>query len=238
MPVTGARSPTGRSAAAELTIGHSPSPNRGPRRDGARPSLVVIHYTAMQRAEAARDWLCNPQAQVSAHYVIAGDGRCWHLVDEAERAWHAGAGAWGAITDVNSHSVGIELANTGAQPFAAPQMTVLETLLEGIMARWDIAPEGVIGHSDCALGRKIDPGARFDWRRLALRGLAVWPGPATPGDFHEDARRFGYRWGAGQDEALLHAFRMRFRPAARGPLDGTDRALMADLAARWPGPGA
>lgn len=150
-----------------------PSPNFGARRSGiTQPYLIVLHYTAMAGAEAARDWLCNPEAEVSAHYVVARDGACWQLVDEAMRAWHAGRGAWQGCEDVNSASVGIELANTGAEPFPEPQMAVLEALLRGIMARWDIPPEGVIGHEDSAPGRKIDPGSRFDWRRLERLGLA------------------------------------------------------------------
>ncbi|MEC3859965.1 N-acetylmuramoyl-L-alanine amidase [Mesobacterium sp. TK19101] len=188
----------------------------------------------MTSAEAARDWLCHTDAQVSAHYVIAEDGRCWQLVAEDQRAWHAGAGQWGAVADVNSRSIGIELANTGSQPFSEPLMAALEALLQEILKRWAIPPWRVIGHSDMALGRKIDPGPRFDWRRLARQGLAVWPAPATAGDFLSDARRFGYALAAGQEDALLAAFRARFRPGAHGPQDAVDAALMADLAARYP----
>nr|WP_186766637.1 N-acetylmuramoyl-L-alanine amidase [Puniceibacterium confluentis] len=198
------------------------------------PSLVVIHYTAMPSAEGARDWLCDPRSQVSAHYVICPAGRLWQLVDEAERAWHAGAGQWGSLTDVNSHSIGIELANTGLQPFAEPQMAALEDLLSSIRKRWKIPPEGVIGHSDMALGRKIDPGPRFDWRRLARQGLSVWPQPRRGGSFYDDAQRFGYAIPAEGKSHLLQAFRHRFRPGASGPLDEIDTALMADLATRWP----
>ncbi|MFW2544588.1 N-acetylmuramoyl-L-alanine amidase [Primorskyibacter sp. 2E107] len=213
-----------------------PSLNCGARRGVERPALVVLHYTAMQSAEAARDWLCNPEAEVSAHYVVAGDGRLWQLVCEGQRAWHAGAGRWGAITDVNSGSIGIEIANTGTQPFSEPQMARVERLLRGIFARWSLGPEAVLGHSDMAIGRKIDPGRRFDWKRLARQGLALWPEVARPGDFEADARRFGYGWEAGQEQALLEAVRMRFRPWATGPLDDVDRGLMADLAMRWPAP--
>lgn len=187
----------------------------------------------MESAETARDWLCDPRAQVSAHYVLASDGTLWQLVDEDARAWHAGAGAWGPVKDVNSRSIGIEIANTGHIPFAARQMDGLERLVAGIMKRHSIPPERVIGHSDMAPGRKIDPGPRFDWLRLARQGLAVWPEPQGDGDFLENARRFGYPAAIPQD-ILLHSFRLRFRPGATGPLDATDRALMANLAQRWP----
>lgn len=194
----------------------------------------MIHYTAMSSARAARDWLCTPDAQVSAHYVIARSGQTWQLVDEADRAWHAGAGQWAGCTDVNSASIGIELCNTGFEPYPEPQMHALEALLPGILARWAIPPKGVIAHSDTALGRKIDPGARFDWARLARKGLAIAARPAAPGDFRADARRFGYAATDAPADALLAAFRMRFRPGHNGPLDTTDRALMADLAQRFP----
>lgn len=149
-----------------------PSPNFGERKGGARPSLVVIHYTAMASAMAACERLCDPGAEVSAHYLIDYDGTVMSLVAEDKRAWHAGAGSWGEITDVNSHSIGIELQNTGFEPFGEPQMAALEGLLSEIMNRWGILPEGVIGHLDCAPGRKIDPGPRFDWARLNRLGLA------------------------------------------------------------------
>jgi len=195
--------------------------------------MVVLHYTAMTSAEKARDWLCNPGAQVSAHYVISTNGSAWQLVDEAERAWHAGAGCWGPVTDVNSRSIGIEISNTGATPFAAKQMDALEHLLSGIFTRHDIAPERVIGHSDMAPGRKIDPGSRFDWRRLAKTGLSIWPEADGDGDFYMNAARFGYSSDVSPD-TLLQSFRSRFRPWALGPLDDTDRALMCNLAQRWP----
>lgn len=211
-----------------------PSPNFGPRRGGARPDMVVIHYTAMTSAIAARDRLCDPAAEVSAHYVLCEKGRIWQLVDETARAWHAGAGQWGRTDDVNSRSIGIELANSGTQPFSEPQMTALEALLADILARWNIPPHRVIGHADMAIGRKIDPGPRFDWKRLARRGLSVWPVPQAGGDFHTDAARFGYARPADGAQALLDTFRDRFRPGATGALSAADTALMADLAARWP----
>ena len=155
------------------------SPNFGERRDGARPELVVIHYTGMASCAESQARLCDPVAEVSAHWLIDTDGTTLQLVDEAMRAWHAGAGGWAGVTDVNSRSIGIELQNTGSQPFAEPQMAALERLLRGIMERWAIQPARVIGHSDMAPARKIDPGPRFDWRRLALSGTPL-KRPAPP----------------------------------------------------------
>jgi N-acetylmuramoyl-L-alanine amidase len=223
------------------------SPNHGERRGGARPDLVVLHYTAMPTAEAACDRLCDPGSEVSAHWLIAEDGRSWSLVPEGRRAWHAGAGAWGDATDVNSRSIGIELANAGDAPYPAPQIAALEALLAGIATRWAIPPERVIGHACMAPGRKADPGRRFDWRALARAGLAVWldppaggAGPAEAAAFQRAARRFGYpapatgAWDAAT-LATAEAFRQRFRPwEADGPVTAAALAHLRALAARWP----
>ncbi len=219
------------------------SPNFGDRRGGVVPDLVVIHYTAMESCAAAMARLCDLGAEVSAHYLISEQGEVLALVPEAARAWHAGAGEWGGVTDVNSRSIGIELANRGDAPFAAAQMTALEGVLAGVMARWSIGPHRVIGHSDMAPLRKSDPGPRFDWRRLSLSGLSVWPQitePGQPHDFIAAACRFGYP--DIDPEVVLRAFRLRFRPWAQGPCDGVDAAMAYDLACRFavdaPGAGA
>ena len=216
-----------------------PSPNFGDRRDGLSPRLVVLHFTGMVDLNEALDRLCTPAHEVSAHYVIARDGRLFHLVDEDKRAWHAGHGTWGGQRDINSRSIGIELDNTGTHPFPAPLMDHLEVLLAGILGRWQIPPEGVIGHQDFAPARKWDPGPRFDWQRLARAGLAVWPGQGaqdcTPDDaeFLTAAARFGYPAEAGL-APVLAAFRARFRPWAEGPLEPRDMAAVTDLAERFP----
>ncbi len=233
------------------------SPNFGPRRDRAVPTLIVLHYTAFTSAEAALDRLCDPVAEVSSHFLIGRSGTCWHLVDEAARAWHAGAGSWGGQGDVNSRSIGIEIDNDGASPFSEPAMAALEGLLGDLLGRWQIAPQGVIAHADMAPLRKSDPGPRFDWGRLALQGLACWPqasaadeGARAPEDaapsatmtapdaVQADLVHFGYPADV-PFAALLAAFRARFRPWCRGPLDATDAAIARDLATRFPvDPGA
>jgi N-acetylmuramoyl-L-alanine amidase len=206
------------------------SPNCGPRRDGLMPSLIVIHYTAMDSAAAARDRLCDPEAEVSSHYLIANNGEILRLVPEDRRAWHAGAGEWAGQSDVNSRSIGIELDNTGAHPFSEPQMRALETLLRQIMTRWNIAPEGVIGHSDMAPGRKCDPGPRFDWTRLARQGLARPAGPSataqdvTENSFRTAARAAGFTADAPLND-LLAATRLRFAPWRQGALHPDDLNL-------------
>ncbi|AXI47501.1 N-acetylmuramoyl-L-alanine amidase [Sulfitobacter sp. SK012] len=207
-----------------------PSPNCGPRRGGILPELIVIHYTAMQSAQAAIERLCDPEAEVSAHYVIASNGTVTQLVDEDQRAWHAGSGSWQGQGDVNSRSIGVELDNAGTHPFSEPQMAALEALLRGTMARWSIPAGGVIGHSDMAPGRKSDPGQRFDWARLARQGLAghatgpALDGPASEEGFRAAATKAGYPADTSLD-VLLQATRLRFAPWRTGPLCAADLAL-------------
>lgn len=224
-----------------MDITPQPSANFGPRRGGVLPDLVVLHYTAMDSAAAACERLCSPDHEVSAHYLISESGAVFALVQEDQRAWHAGAGQWGAVCDVNSRSIGIELANTGFAPFPEPQMGALEALLAAIMQRWAIPPERVIAHSDMAPGRKVDPGARFDWFRLAQAGLSIWPKTPqkTPAKHFHDSEivemlnRLGMTAEC-DPETLLAAFRLRYRPWATGPADAQDLAMAADLSARYP----
>ena len=223
-----------------------PSPNFGDRRGTDAPELIVLHYTAMECAEAALARLCSPEFEVSAHYLVAMDGVLFQLVEENRRAWHAGRGEWQGRADINSRSIGIELDNPGDAPFPEPQMAALEGLLQGILTRWTIPAENVIAHSDFALGRKTDPGPRFDWRRLARQGLSVWPDcdHAVDADavrFANAAARFGYPGSdAGCDSTefslLLDAFRLRFAPWRTGNLSKED-VMAAECLAEWFGTG-
>ncbi|MDT1063479.1 N-acetylmuramoyl-L-alanine amidase [Paracoccus sp. CPCC 101403] len=202
------------------------SPNHGDRR-GQRPELIVLHYTGMADGPSARARLCDPEAEVSAHWLIHENGLTEALVPEDRRAWHAGAGSWQGRADVNSRSIGIEIANPGDRPFPEPQMAALERLLAAIMARWEIPASGIIAHSDMAPERKIDPGPHFDWLRLARQGLALWPEAAGADlPLSESLRRIGYP----DSPATLSAFRLRFRPWADGPEEAEDRRLAAALA--------
>lgn len=189
----------------------------------------------MQSAAAAIERLCDPQAEVSAHYLICRHGSVTQLVDEDHRAWHAGAGEWRGHADINSRSIGIELDNTGRHPFPEAQMAALGTLLRDLMRRWPIRPEDVIGHSDMAPGRKCDPGPRFDWARLARLGLAAAaqghapPAQPTRALFREMARAAGFTAKV-DDDTLLSAVRLRFRPHGKGPLAPEDFAPLGQLA--------
>ena len=211
----------------------SPSPNHGERRGTNAPDLIVIHYTGMPDTAGARARLCDPAAEVSAHWLIDTDGTTEALVPEDRRAWHAGAGSWQGREDVNSHSIGIELANPGDRPFPEPQMAALETLLREIMARWSIAPHRLLGHSDMAPGRKSDPGPRFDWGRLARQGLAIQPQTVQPeAPFDTLLDRIGYP--AADAATRLAAFRLRFCPWHDGPQNDLDHRLAAGVLAALP----
>jgi N-acetylmuramoyl-L-alanine amidase len=227
------------------------SPNFGPRRGVAAPDMVVLHYTGMDTAEAAIARLADPASEVSAHYLVDLDGRVVRLVGEDMRAWHAGSASWGGVADINSRSVGIEMVNSGRElgysPFPEPQIAALETLLADILERHAIVPERVLGHACVAPGRKADPGEKFDWRRLARRGMSVWldPEPAESGAadaarFQSAARRFGYgapdsgAW-CEPTHAVWRAFLMRFLPfEADAPPHRAGVGHLERLAARWP----
>jgi len=133
----------------------------------------VRGYRRWFRLPGSRD----PQREVSAHYLIARDGRIYYLVDELARAWHAGESAWGGNRDLNSASIGIELDNNGEEPYAEAQIAALLALLADLTARWSIPAANVLGHGDVAPGRKVDPGALFPWRRLAAAGFGLWCDP-------------------------------------------------------------
>lgn len=159
-----------------------PSPNVN---DRTLPvSMLVLHYTGMETGRAAIDRLADPAAKVSAHYVVEEEGTVIAMVDEEKRAWHAGVSYWRGITDINSASVGIEIVNGGHDfglpDFRGAQISAVIALSREIIARHAIAPVNVVGHSDIAPGRKIDPGEKFPWERLAREGVGLWPGGAKP----------------------------------------------------------
>lgn len=216
-----------------------PSPNFNARKNNQKPRFIVIHYTAMDTCEAAIGRLCTPLHEVSCHYLISGKGMVYQLIKENERAWHAGAGEWKGLEDLNSHSIGIELANQGNHPYALPQIYSLEAVLRHLMSTWAIPIHNIIGHSDMAIGRKFDPGYKFDWRALALNNLSIWPKKETSeavnvSEFVSLAKALGYSFpNRGSDKGsikpLLECFRARFRPWARGELNSLDMGCVHSL---------
>jgi N-acetylmuramoyl-L-alanine amidase len=228
-----------------------PSPNHEPRVGGRKPDMLILHYTGMESAEAALDWLTRDESKVSSHYLIDEDGRIAQLVPESMRAWHAGQSLWAGETDLNSCSIGIEIHNPGHEfdypDFPDTQMRAVEALCLDVLGRHAIRPERVLAHSDIAPGRKRDPGEKFDWARLARAGIGIYVVPVPlgddlgmgPGDEGETVSqlqralaRFGYgvevtgTYGKGLEQ-IVQAFQRHFRPAR---LDGrADASTLATL---------
>ena len=144
--------------------------------------MVILHYTGMETADSALDWLCRVEAQVSCHYFVFEDGRIIQLVGEDKRAWHAGQSCWQGETDINSRSIGIEIANPGHQygyvDFPGIQMDQVVRLVGDIVARHSVPAANILAHSDVAPMRKEDPGERFDWRKMHRAGLGNWVEPS------------------------------------------------------------
>lgn len=168
-----------------MKISQAESPNQDDRKSPI--DMLVLHYTGMETGQAALDRMRSDEAKVSAHYMIEEDGRIFQLVDEVKRAWHAGISSWNGVTDINSASIGIEIVN-GGHDFGLPdfpddQIDAVISLSKTILARHDIPPFNIVGHSDIAPGRKQDPGEKFPWQKLSIVGIGHWPG-----DIGEDQR--------------------------------------------------
>lgn len=156
--------------------------NVEPRRGTAKPSLLILHYTGMSSGAKAIDWLARKESRVSCHYVVDDDGSVTQMVPEAKRAWHAGVSFWRGQTDINSQSIGIEIQNPGHEhgypDFPDIQMRAVIKLAKDIVRRHGLAADAVLAHSDVAPERKIDPGEKFDWARLAREGLGLYVKPS------------------------------------------------------------
>lgn len=210
-----------------------PSPNHNAR----TPMLIVLHYTEQHSVQESLDTLRsqNSQGPVSAHYLIGADGHIYQLVADQARAWHAGAGRWGTITDVNSASIGIELDNDGASPFAEAQIENLLVLLNDLTQRLRIPREQIVGHEDIAPTRKSDPGPLFPWKRLADAGFSRWPRGelvAPPADFDPWAALAEVGYALDNPDAALKSFHHHFRGSNDSPLDDTDRRILYALTKR------
>ena len=206
-----------------------PSPNHGERKSRVAPDMIVLHYTGMSDSQAAIRLLCDPSSEVSAHYVVLQDGYIIQLVAEFRRAWHAGMATWAGETDVNSCSIGVEVANPGHDhgypPFPKRQIAAVTALCRSIFTRHAIPPDRVLAHSDVAPARKQDPGEKFPWKALADSGVGLWVKPvpisqAGPifvlGETHplvEETQRLLARYG--------------YNVTATGYLDGTTRDAVA-----------
>jgi N-acetylmuramoyl-L-alanine amidase len=229
----------------------APSPNFDTRT--GPPDMAVLHYTGMESGAAALARLRDPAAKVSSHYMVEEDGRIFRLVAEERRAWHAGVSFWRGAGDVNSRSIGVEIVNPGHdhgyRPFPDVQIEAVIALLDGVRSRWSIADRDIVGHSDVAPARKIDPGELFPWKRLAEVGHGLWvepapaPGPAlSEGDvgapvfaLQAGLSRIGYDCApSGTYDAhtalIVKTFQRHWRPERfDGVADGETRARLMGL---------
>jgi N-acetylmuramoyl-L-alanine amidase len=232
-----------------------PSPNHDERT--ARIDILLLHYTGMTTEEEALARLTDPEAKVSSHYFIYEDGRIIQLVPETRSAWHAGVSSWRGASDINARSIGIEIANPGHEygyrDFPDAQIDAVIRLCRDILARRVIRRERVLAHSDVAPARKVDPGERFPWARLAAAGIGLWvePSPIVGGrtlsandrgaeveELQKRLARFGYpaqvtRHYDDDTRMIVTAFQRHFRPArVDGLADVSTRETLARLLAK------
>jgi len=242
-------------AASSLVAQVVPSPNHGERKDGRRPDMILLHYTGMRDPNAALSLLTSSGSEVSAHYFVFEDGRVVQMVEEGRRAWHAGVSHWAGETDINSCSIGIEIANPGHDygypDFPARQIAAVTALCRGILTRYAIPADRILAHSDVAPARKQDPGEKFPWRTLHDSCVGHWVKP-TPLTAEGPMLTLGHRgaevlalqtslrdYGYGIDpngsfdnatyEAVT-AFQRHFRPQrVDGVCDASTRKTLEDL---------
>ncbi len=152
----------------------------------SRVQFLVLHFTTIDNAASIK---VLTQDSVSSHYLVTereGDAapKIYRLVPEERRAFHAGLSSWKGASALNASSIGIEIVNQGYtdtptgrvwHEFQKEQMDLVIALSKDIVARHNIRPDRVVGHSDIAPGRKNDPGPRFPWKRFADEGIIAWP---------------------------------------------------------------
>jgi N-acetylmuramoyl-L-alanine amidase len=221
-----------------MRIVDRPSPNHAARPEGVSIDILVLHYTELPLQESLDILSDGTRAnRVSAHYVLAEDGTAYRLVQEERVAWHAGRSSWRGREALNGTSIGIEIVNLHGDrhDYPSQQIAALIELCRDILARNSaIEPRNVVGHSDIAPQRKIDPGRRFPWRTLADAGVGLWPragGRPLDGDLHAALQRYGYAPPvAVPPREIVKAFQRHFRPAkVDGMADPETRTLLAGL---------
>ena len=195
-------------------------------------NFLIIHYTGMQSARVSLKRLKDPKFKVSCHYLIERNGSINRMVDDNKVAWHAGKSKWKNKTDLNRYSIGIEIQNKGHfikyQNFPKKQIFSLIKLIKKLMKKYKIKKENVLGHSDIAPLRKLDPGEKFPWSFLSSKGVATWY-PKFKNKkynfelkvqrkiFFKNIYKIGYRYfnlskQSKKDRMIIKAFQRRFLP--------------------------
>ena len=140
--------------------------------------IIVIHYTGMQSERESIIRLCNPKSKVSSHFLINQNGKVYRLVQDNQIAWHAGKSCWGNYKNLNKNSIGIELVNKGHRfgytNFRKKQLLSLTRICKSLIKKYKIKKKNIVGHSDIAPLRKIDPGEKFPWKQLAKKNIGIW----------------------------------------------------------------
>ena len=193
---------------------------------------LIIHYSGMQSGRASMDRLKNPKSKVSCHYFIERNGNIFKMVEDDKIAWHAGKSKWKDLKNLNKHSIGIEIQNKGHfinyQSFTKKQIFSLIKLIKLLMKKYKINKKNILGHSDIAPLRKLDPGEKFPWNFLSKKGVAIWyPKNKLKADeieiksmrkiFFRNIYKIGYRFfslskKSNKDRKIIMAFQRRFLP--------------------------
>ena len=162
-----------------MKISNFYSPNfSGGKRSNNSIKIIIIHYTGMQSERESLDRLTDPKSKVSSHYAINQKGKIFRLVNDNQIAWHAGKSCWGKYKNLNKNSIGIELVNKGHQfgytNFKKRQLSSLIKICKSLIKKYKIKKRNIVGHSDIAPLRKIDPGEKFPWKQLANNKIGIW----------------------------------------------------------------
>ena len=162
-----------------MKITHIDSPNYNKlKRSKNSIKFIVIHYTGMQSERESIERLCNPKTKVSSHFLISKSGKVYRLVQDSRIAWHAGKSCWGKYKNLNKNSIGIELVNKGHEfgytNFGEEQLSSLIKICKRLIKKYNIKNKNIVGHSDIAPLRKLDPGEKFPWKNLADKKIGIW----------------------------------------------------------------
>jgi len=191
-------------------------------------SFIILHYTELD-FDTSVQYLCSKEKGVSSHYLIDKNGEIFCLIDEKHIAWHAGKSYWRGIEELNNHSVGIEIENLGNEAFPKAQMDSVIWLCSRLKKQYQIPRENILGHSDIAPDRKVDPGIFFDWKLLGNHGLGIpipsldeylpslLPRALNIQDIQEKLLEIGYKIDITgkldlQTKLVIRAFQMHFCP--------------------------
>jgi N-acetylmuramoyl-L-alanine amidase len=218
-----------------LKINKNYSPNFNPiKRPKKKIKFIIIHYTGMKKESLAIERLCDFNSNVSAHYFVKKNGDILNLIPDLYEAWHAGKSRWGNYKSLNKNSIGIEIQNSGHdnkyEKFTLNQINTLKKLLKKLIINYKINQKNVLGHSDIAPDRKMDPGEKFPWKNLSKLKLAFWHNlnekkvkklrliklnKVEEKNFFKNINKIGYRKikksNISNNKILIKSFQRRFR---------------------------